>query len=111
MISVSKLCCPVCWELFKALKLDIKISGCHPTVTPLALPETLSPEVVREVVDSLRTQLISQLKPLLQTNRSRTVQHRRNESETGHSATSSNEGASKYANSYQVWVSQHPDGS
>jgi hypothetical protein len=102
MISVSKLCCPVCWELFKAVMLDIKISGCHPNVTPLALPETLSPEIYSKMIISLRTLLVSQLKPLL-LNRLPETRHSRNESETGHSATSSNEGSSVYGAPFEVW--------
>src|SRR5271163_2662091 len=106
MISVSKFCCPVCWELFKVVKLDIKIRGCHPTVTPLALPETLSPDVSNGIITSLRPQLAAQLKPLLIDKRPRTTQHHRNESETGHSATSSNEGALDYLRSFEKWTQQ-----
>ena len=106
MISVSKLCCPVCWELFKVLKLDIKIRGCHPTVTPLALPETLSLDISNGVIASLRPQLTAQLKPLLINKWPQTTQHRRNESEMGHSASSSNEGALDYSSSYQKWSDQ-----
>jgi hypothetical protein len=105
MVSVSKLCCPVCWELFKALKLGTHIRGCHPTVTPLALPETLSPEISREMVARCQALLASQLKPLLSTEQAHTKQHYRNDSETGYSAASSNmiEGASECSPSYNSW--------
>ena len=103
MISVSKLCCPVCWELFKVLDLNIKIRGCHPTVSPLALPDTFSPEILKEMVKSLRTQLASQLRHLVN-EPPRTIHHFRNESETGHSATSSNEGASRFTDAYKNFM-------
>lgn len=109
MISVSKLCCPVCWELFKVLKMDpdikmdIKISGCHPTITPVALPETFPAKISEKIVVSLRPLLTAQLSPLLETKRPASGQHYRNVSETGHSAASSNEGASKCLGSYETW--------
>ena len=103
MVSVSMLCCPVCWELFKVLDLGVKINGCHPTVTPLALPETLSPEILSKMVNSLRAQLTSQLVHLLDSNRVRSTQHLCNASETGHSASSSNEGSSKFPKAFEVW--------
>jgi hypothetical protein len=108
MVSVTKLCCPVCWELFKILrkllKLDIRISGCHPSVTPLALPETFSPEIIKEMVIALRGQLVLQLEPLLHSKSPQKVQHSRHESETGHSATSSNnEGSTVFREAYNDW--------
>ena len=107
MISVSKLCCPVCWELFKALKLGTGIHGCHPTITPLALPETLSPKIIGDMVEHFQAVLTSQLKPLLDVTLTRTIQHSCNESEMGYSAASSNKGASEYSQSYQSWVQKH----
>jgi hypothetical protein len=100
MISVSKFCCPVCWELFKAATPGIKISGCHPNVTPLALPETLSPEIITKMVAALRILLVSQLKPLLE-NRAPQFGHSRNESESGYSAASSNEDAAIFVGLYE----------
>ena len=107
MISVSKLCCPVCWELFEALKLGTGIHGCHPTITPLALPETLSPKIIGDMVEHFQAVLTSQLKPLLDVTLTRTIQHSCNESEMGYSAASSNKGASEYSQSYQSWVQKH----
>jgi hypothetical protein len=106
MISVSKLCCPVCWELFKALKSEIKISGCHSTVSPLALPETLSAAISSDITTSLRSQLSSQLTHLLRNKPAPTkIGHLRNESETGHSAASTtNElNSSIYVSSQKSW--------
>ena len=111
MISVSKLCCPVCWELFKVLDLDIKIRGCHPNVTPLALPETFSSDILNKLTESLRTQLAAQLRQMMDDKPPRITpsQHRRNESETGYSATSSNEGASKFGVAFEFWDLTNPD--
>lgn len=111
MISVSKLCCPVCWELFEALNLDTKIRGCHPTVTPVALPETLSLEISEKMVTRLRTLLDAQVNFFfLEGNDARRTQHSRNESETGHSTTSSNECASECGDSYQSYKATHQKG-
>jgi hypothetical protein len=82
--------------------LDIKISGCHPNVTPLALPETLSPEIITKMVDALRILLVSQLKPLLE-NKAPQIGHSRNESESGYSAASSNEGSATFDGPYGNW--------
>jgi hypothetical protein len=79
------------------------ISGCHPTVTPLALPETLPSEITDEVVIALRAELARLLKPFLLPKKAQTTRHFRNQSETGHSATSSNEGASEFRVAYNVW--------
>ena len=102
MISVTKLCCPICWELFKALDLNIRISGCHPNVSPLALPETLSPEISSKVTRSLQSLLVGQLKHLLDRKQPLTG-HSRNESETGYSAASSNESSSQFSGPYANW--------
>jgi hypothetical protein len=65
IVSVSKLCCPVCWELFQVLRRDGSIRGCHPIVTPVVLPETLPGLVYEELVTRFRTHLSSQLRHLL----------------------------------------------
>jgi hypothetical protein len=85
--------------------LNIKISGCHSTVSALALPETLSPEISHDITISLRAQLSSQLLELLRDKPARSnTQHLRNTSETGHSAASSNEGSAKYPSSHDTWM-------
>jgi hypothetical protein len=106
MVSVSKLCCPVCWELFKALDLGTNIRGCHPTVTPLALPDILPPKITERIVTRLQTILSSQLVHIVLKSPVKTTQHRRNESEAGYSATSSNdlEGSSESCHtSFEAW--------
>lgn len=107
MISVSKLCCPVCWELFQVLNLDTKIRGCHPTVTPTTLPDTLSPDVSKEMVKRFQVHLVTQLRSLLSESktsiRTRTTQHHRNESESGYSAASSNVGELDHYEAYVSW--------
>jgi hypothetical protein len=64
-VSVTKLCCPVCWRLFHILNMENAICGCHPTVTPLVLPETLPKHVSEEMISHLRALLSSQLRPVL----------------------------------------------
>lgn len=96
MVSVSKLCCPVCWELFNILGMKKSIRGCHPTVTPIALPETFSNEVNEMMVTRFRTILCSQLRHLSASNIPFPTSHHHNSSESGYSAASSNEGAREY---------------
>lgn len=52
MISVSKLCCPVCWELLELSRdqtLGPFLRGAHSTIYPVVLPEWLLPTIVEEM--------------------------------------------------------------
>jgi hypothetical protein len=74
-IGVSKLCCPVCWELLQilapqSLKPGVKskipatyfsIRGSHSTVSPTQLPRWLPDDVVKKMVDRFRQLLHSEL--------------------------------------------------
>lgn len=58
MVSVSKLCCPVCWELITLLRVagptesqKFDIRGCHPHIYPLVLPPWISDEI-RNTMDA-----------------------------------------------------------
>ena len=97
----------MCWKLFEALNLGTGIHGCHSTVTPLALPETLSPEIIGDMVKRFWTVLASQLGNLRNGTSTRTIQHSCNDSEMAYSAASSNESASEYKQSYQSWAQKH----
>jgi hypothetical protein len=99
MISVSRLCCPVCWELFQVLDKESIIRGCHPTVSPVVLPKTLPESVFESMVTRFRAHLSGQLLHLLSDRKipELKVGHHRNSSETGYSATSSSEGAKPIA--------------
>jgi hypothetical protein len=109
MISVSKLCCPVCWELFDVLnkrdseKFRAKVRGCHPTVTGVALPETFPSDVSEVMVTRFRDILSGQLVDLLKDSAPRNPQHFRSESESNYSATSSHDGASQCKEGFQSW--------
>jgi hypothetical protein len=113
MISVSKLCCPVCWELFDVLNstksnnFQARVRGCHPTITKVALPETFPPAILEAMTNRFRRHLATQLRPLLSNSSTRSTRHFRNESETGYSATSSNEGAVQYEDGFQSWAQMH----
>jgi len=109
IVSVSKLCCPVCWELFQVLRMDKSIRGCHPCITPTVLPETLPSHISEAMVDRFRAHLRGQLRHLLSSNTvpMLTGQHRRNVSESGYSAASSQEGAKEYPDAYVNWSDVH----
>jgi hypothetical protein len=56
-ISVSKLCCPVCWEFLTLLRGetdDFKVRGRHTTVAPVDLPAWVPEEVMKEMVERFR---------------------------------------------------------
>ena len=97
----------MCWKLFEALNLGTGIRGCHSTVTPLALPETLSPEFIGDMVKHFWPVLASQLINLCNDTSTQTIQHSRNDSEMAYSTASSNESASEYRQSYQSWAQKH----
>jgi hypothetical protein len=101
MVSVTKLCCPVCWELFQVLKMGNAIHGCHPNVTLVVLPKMLPISVSNAMVDRFRTHLSNQLHHLLSPN-TVTSGHHRNFSDSGYSATSSNEGALEDTDSHAL---------
>jgi hypothetical protein len=107
MVSVSKLCCPVCWELFQVLKKEHTVRGCHPTVTPVVLPETLPNCVSEAMVVRFRIHAGNQLRRLLPTAMVSItgLGHRRNTSESGYSAASSNESAMEHSNETKTWTS------
>jgi hypothetical protein len=112
MVSVSKLCCPVCWELFKILKREKAVHGCHPNVTPVVLPETLPNHVSESMVTRFRAHLSNQLRPLLMDPNyipGLKKMHHRNTSESAYSATSSNEGATKLSDSTESWLLLYGD--
>ena len=104
MVSVSRLCCPVCWELFQVLGIEGIVRGCHPTVTPVVLPETLPSHIYEEMVTRFRTHLSSQLRPLLSDIVSgSSIGHHRNSSDSGYSAVSS-ESVERLTKMYGDWA-------
>jgi hypothetical protein len=69
MISVSKLCCPVCWELLKILNDDgpqLSFPGCHPTIYPVELPEWLPPPIVDKMTGLFKGYLRRELNFMVQ---------------------------------------------
>ena len=114
MVLVSKLCCPVCWELFQVLRREDTVCGCHPIVTPIALPQTFPKHVSKVLVTHFRAHLSSQLHHLSSSGFSVSELkngHHRITSESGYSATSSNEGATKISNASEQWLMVHAPGS
>src|SRR6266550_3114013 len=60
VISVSKLCCPVCWNLiqiFKTIHSGIVVRGYHSTIYPVILPDWLPPEIVNQMLHRFRQYL------------------------------------------------------
>lgn len=88
--------------------MDNTIRGCHPSVTPTVLLETLPKYVSEAMVTRFQAHLSGQLHHLMSnTVPMPTAQHCRNNSESGYSATSSQESANEYPDAYQEWLSVH----
>jgi hypothetical protein len=68
VISVSKLCCPVCWELFKLLGLEESLSlrGSHSTIYPVELPSWLPSEIVEEMYKLFLNHLRQEIEIMLE---------------------------------------------
>ncbi len=76
MISVSKLCCPVCWELLKLLGKEeelnaggghpvFSVRGCHSHIYPVVLPASISPKVRKDMVSKFLSYLGEELMGLV----------------------------------------------
>ena len=67
MISVSQLCCPLCWDLFDILNSSLPLCyrGCHSTVYPVELPTWLSSLHVDQVTAKLQSCLQAELETFL----------------------------------------------
>jgi hypothetical protein len=70
VLSVSKLCCPVCNHLLSVLKTlpaDFAIRGHHDTLYQVELPPWLPEDILKKMLDKfqgiLLQQLISMMKP------------------------------------------------
>jgi hypothetical protein len=64
MVAVSKLCCPICWELLDVLKggsQDYSTRGHHYVMSPAGLPLWLPADVVQEMVVRFRRYLRKEL--------------------------------------------------
>jgi hypothetical protein len=63
-IAVSKLCCPICWELMavlNALLNGFKVRGRHPTLFRTLLPVFCPVDVLQEMVNRLQDHLYKEL--------------------------------------------------
>lgn len=95
MISVSKLCCPVCWELLSMLNEEnpLKLRGHHSTIYPVELPQWLPSQIVDKMNALFQNHLRQEIEIMLQgaeegaTKRNRHVTH---ESESNISVASTN---------------------
>ena len=69
---MSKLCCPVCWELLgilNNLKDDprpLSFPGCHPIVYPVELPAWLPRSIVEDITERFRGHLRRELDIMVQ---------------------------------------------
>jgi hypothetical protein len=80
----------------------------HTTVSPVALPETLPKHVSDAMVTRFRAHLSAELR-LLSSPFSTVSRHFRNSSESGYSATSSNENAKQPSTYFQKWSLVHDE--
>jgi hypothetical protein len=68
-ITVSKPCCPVCWELLKILRNDAStnfhVDGYHKTLFQVELPEWLPLEMVVKLTARFEKILLGQIKRMV----------------------------------------------
>jgi hypothetical protein len=67
-VSVSELCCPVCWELLTILteETPLALRGCHSMIYPVELPKWLPSEVVDEMNERFQNHLRQEIEIMLQ---------------------------------------------
>lgn len=97
MISVSKLCCPVCWELLAILGKEnpLLLRGRHSTIYAVELPKWLPSEIVDEMNERFQIYLRREIKIMLDGAKQKAdfqVRHRHttHESESNISVASTN---------------------
>jgi hypothetical protein len=68
VITVSELCCPVCWELIKILRNnnEFHLDGHHETLFQVELPEWLPLEIVVKLTARFEEILLEQIETLTQ---------------------------------------------
>jgi hypothetical protein len=70
MLSVSELCCPVCWELLNILrgqdKEALKVRGYHTTLFPVELPRWLPRKVLAALFERFQKHLAVEVKKLIE---------------------------------------------
>lgn len=67
---MSKLCCPVCWELLKVLRdktETFNVRGRHCTISPIDLPAWLPKADVREMITRFRFHLKAEVVSMMRT--------------------------------------------
>ena len=68
-LAVSKLCCPICWELLQVLRgitSDFMVRGYHTSFYPVELPSWLPEHVLRDMVSRFEGHLRHELVVFLQ---------------------------------------------
>jgi hypothetical protein len=77
LIAVSRLCCPVCWELLKIFRNDdssnFHVDGYHKTLYQVELPDWLPLEIVVKLTARFETILFALLKTLQKNNKHRSI--------------------------------------
>jgi hypothetical protein len=69
VISMSKPCCPVCWELIKILRnkksTNFHLNGYHKTLSQVELPEWLPLQIVEKLTARFEDILLTQIETLM----------------------------------------------
>lgn len=111
-ISVSKLCCPVCWELLRTMKEKLElpnqftVRGCHSNIYPVVLPKWLPQDIIDKMVGIFRRHLAQELHKFVQPDTSYKMHRPRQESETNISVTSSEGGGETFVINREYYLSR-----
>jgi hypothetical protein len=65
-VAVSKLCCPICWDLFEVVRdegglPELSVRGHHPSLCMVRLPSTLPKSVLIAMINRYRSRLHQEL--------------------------------------------------
>ena len=68
-ISVSKLCCLVCWQLLSLMRTHANkftVRGRHAALSPVQLPSWLSIDIVKKMLNIYQQALIKEIEIMMQ---------------------------------------------
>lgn len=87
ILSVSKLCCPICWQLLSILRgssEDLAVRGGHPDLYPVEMPQWLPKDIMLKILAYVDQLLVDQV-IIMMMNEANTTSKRHNRKFSGQS--------------------------
>jgi hypothetical protein len=93
---VSKLCCPLCWDLLGDLQIErFNVRGYHSVLTPVELPGCIDSNMAERLLTVLQRRLITEI-GLFLTAKKKSM-HRRNDFEQSVGSVASDDSRKNYS--------------